>query len=454
MVHKRLESVGSTLRKLIELSAPYMNYPLIKKLVEKLLGYMEDKRTGTIFKPLALDSIKSLKALLSHQAHLDHLSEDAWNLLMGKIWNCVLGDNVSTQFLDDDWEEVRNPNADTSKGKGKRGRESEDEGDSDGMDVYEDDEDTDDRNTIAGTPSVKRRRTEDQNTPRSAQANRTQRTPAPDRRPLGRNSSNSIQVQPEQLECAAILALLLRSPCAPILAEWSYEEDDGDSGKTFSSSLLHRFVRFLDMYPTDSSMHDDFLSALSSSLVHLSVNRKDEVEVFARRSWNSLVNLWGTKNKRMKENLTIILRILFPFLIASGNDNAGSPIKAKSEKRKAFSIEGFDWIQGIAKLYNMLHGEADNRWGVEPLTLDVLRLEAVPPIPSLGLSSSNSEGAIPSKWATEASLTRVFVAKTFRAGRTFEASHALTWALLELQADCAAQVSNGPTHPLPPFLYC
>jgi ataxia telangiectasia mutated family protein len=147
---------------------------------------------------------------------------------------------------------------------------------------------------------------------------------------------------------------------------------------------------------------------LSSTLSTLSLNKKHIVQKFAHASWDGLVQLWGTKNKRMKEGIIIVLRILFPFVI-SDNDLFDA------------NDTHFDCAESIGRLWSLLNGEAESRWGVDCLSLDCLRLELVK-------TDGRSDETVP------------FVANTFRSGWSFDEGQALAWAILELQADCASKV--------------
>jgi ataxia telangiectasia mutated family protein len=85
---------------------------------------------------------------------------------------------------------------------------------------------------------------------------------------------------------------------------------------------------------------------------------------------------------------------------------------------------GFHWSDGVQRLWHLLEGEAESRWGIDRLSLDSLRLET----------------------ATERNDNRTmhepaaYVAQTYRAGWHFDAGQALAWAVLELQASCAEKV--------------
>jgi len=112
-------------------------------------------------------------------------------------------------------------------------------------------------------------------------------------------------VSVEQIEFGSLLALLTSSS-PPFLAV-----DYSDLG----SAMLNRLLRFLRLYPADTSLHPDFIVILSATLSHLALNKRDAVTRFAQGSWDALLGMWGTKNKKMKENLIIVLRTLFPFIL-------------------------------------------------------------------------------------------------------------------------------------------
>ncbi|KAE9399525.1 hypothetical protein BT96DRAFT_965594 [Gymnopus androsaceus JB14] len=150
-------------------------------------------------------------------------------------------------------------------------------------------------------------------------------------------------------------------PAAP--RDTRFRKTISSEQSTYAKAALRCLETFLDIYPTDTSLHHDFLEVTLSTLRHVSLNKKKDVILFARSTWDRFLDLWGTKNKALKEGLVSILRMLFPFLIA------------------------------------------------DPDAAD-----------------SSTDAWMP------------FRAKTFRAGSKFDAAQAFTWAVLELQADCAEKL--------------
>jgi serine-protein kinase ATM len=252
-------------------------------------------------------------------------------------------------------------------------------------DMYEDDEEREDEldDPQSSLSSRKRRRGASQGLPTPKKMRGTSRT-------------QHQTVSLEQIEFLSLLPIMLKSSSAPLLSS-----DDPE----LPSALLQRFDRFLKVYPTDTSLRHDYLLALSATLNHLSLNRVLDVVQFAANAWGGLVSMWDSKNKNMKEALVGVLIVLFPFVSASESQGHG----------------GTSLTDGVHKLWKLLDGEAASRQGTDGLSLGSLRLDSRGEV-----DGSNS----------------AFVAATFRFGYNFDASQALAWAILELQADCIAKVTS------------
>jgi ataxia telangiectasia mutated family protein len=327
---------------------------------------------GQLYAPLALNYLKTIKILLGWTPHMDHISAANWINIAELAFNIILDDPIRRKFDD------------------VTGESNDESMQADLSAMYQDDSDEgDDHQPSTSTQKRKRKAREHSSTPTPSAIHLT--------RLLKSSAHQSVSL--EQVECASLLALLFRSPTAPFLSE--------DIPK-LSSAILARMTRFLERYPGDASLHHDYLLALQPVLSHLCLNRTKDVKAFAHSTWNQLVGLWGTKNKRMKESLVGILRTLFPFLTTTHDD-----------------LPKYAWADGVYKLWILLSGEAESRWGLDSLSLDSLRLEVLP-------SNTENYGR------------GVFVAHTFRAGWHFDPSQALAWALMELQADCAEKVSRHP----------
>ncbi|KAG2132781.1 hypothetical protein DEU56DRAFT_812008 [Suillus clintonianus] len=357
---RRLGDAAAAVRWLVERSISRLTTKILTPLLAHLLQMMVHR--GQLYAPLTLDYLKTIKILLSWTPHMDHIDAATWISIAELAFNIILGDPIKRK-LDNDTGESNDESMQAEISA-----------------MYQDDSDEGEDHE----PSTSTQK-------RKWKAREHITTPAPSgMRPTRSHHSVSL----EQVECASLLALLFRAPTAPFLSE---------DGPDLSPAILTRMRRFLERYPSDASLHHDYLLALQPVLSHLCLNRTKDVETFARSTWNQLVGLWGTKNKRMKESLVGILRTLFPFLTA------------------AHDGPSFAWADGVYKLWTLLSGEAENRRGLDSLSLDSLRLEVLP-------SDAEHCGR------------GVFVAHTFRAGWHFDSSQALAWALMELQADCAEKL--------------
>ncbi|KAH9066543.1 hypothetical protein EDB87DRAFT_1718946 [Lactarius vividus] len=379
---KRVAEAASAVRWLTERSVHQLTH---KNVIKALLNHLvqTSSHQGKLFLPIALDYTKAIRCVLDYPPHLEHIDDDMWVKLAEIGFNVVLGDSLRKKLTED----IENEN-DTI------GREA-------GSDsVIEEDEDGD--SPASTTEARKRRRGEGSGTPEpSMMRSNIQRTqPYP--------------VSVEQIEYASVLSLLLTFPSAPLLAS---------EYPNLGHAVLNRLLRFLNLYPSDTSLHPDFFVMLSATLSHLALNMRGAVTQFAQGSWDALLGIWGTKNKAVKENLIIVLRILFPFY-TTGHPEAVS------------SYLDFSYVDGVSRLWSLLDGEAESRWGVDGLSLDSLRLSLI----GDGNTSKDKPGA--------------FVARTFRYGRDFDANQAASWTILQLQADCAEKLHslNESFHSRPPNL--
>ncbi|TFK51797.1 hypothetical protein OE88DRAFT_1658419 [Heliocybe sulcata] len=362
---RRLEDAGSAVRWLVERSVHRMNRKVINSLFNHLLSTLTS-RDGTLLSPIVLDYVKTLRCLVSWPSHLDHLGEDTWIRIVSLAFNVVLGEEDLYKSLDeepsslhtcDDNMEVEDPSHDSGEGENER--------------------------ATSLAPGSKKRPAP---------------SPEPSRKPMPRRPPRlpSRTVSPEQVECMTILSILLRSSMAPFLSK---------EHRYLPHAVLSRLQCFIGMYPPDSSLYHDCLHSILAALGHLSLNKIHAVHDFAVGSWDRLVDVMRTKNKKMKEILLAVLKVLFPYLTMNIDDDSNS---------------GALWSQGVARLWQVLDAEVASRRGIEPLALEAIRLQL----------------ALPMDEDVAETAAGAFVAKTFRHGSTFSSSQALTWAVLELQADC------------------
>lgn len=374
---RRISEASSAIRWLTERTVPFMNKRVISALFQHFTQMLaSDEDRFELFQPIALNYAKSLKALLIYVPHLEHLEAAQWVKMVEICFNVILGDPVRQSFTRDEVMEEPLTSA----------METDD-------DMYVDDDLSEDNEAELSRSGRKRSRREP--------------TPKPILSPGNvkrKGKAVNIVVAAEQIEFTSILSILLASPVAPILS---------DDYPHLVSAIMARLRRFLERYPTDSSLLYDYINILSSVLDHLSLNRKHEVEIFARSTWTALVGLWGTKDKHLKEALVVVLRHLFQFIVCpTYSDDPKLPL--------------FDAVSGIGALWHVLDVEAENKWGMDTLALDALRLDIAEP----DIARSSDINA--------------FVTKTFRSGWNFDAEQALSWSILELRADCAGKVRVCP----------
>ena len=371
-VTKRLGEATSVVRWLTERSVERLSKGARNALFNHLTQTMV--RSGGLFEPVVLDYVKALRCLVGYPPHLAYMDDSMWidlvklslNIILGRSINTFLGDIVEEE--DDDQRSISSKSGDT--------------------DMYVDEE----PGTSTPRSAKKRRRADSVSSPP----------------PVSKTSSNRT-LQPVsliQIEFTGLLATLLQSPSAPLL----HPKHD-----YLPSAILNGLQEFLVCYPADTSLHQDYLAALSATLSHLELNCRELVSKFAWKSWDSLVGIWATKNRGMKEVLVAILKTLFPHVSISKFGSEPDELRLPAD-----GIYG----DGLGKLWHTLDTEAESRWGVELLSQDSLRLQIQSP-GDLPLDSSNSP----------------FTARTFRSFWHFDSGQALAWAVLELQADCAEKVA-------------
>ena len=383
---RRLGEVASLVRWLTERSLTRLNYRVLKSLLLHLTHALVHR--GELLPPVALPYAKTIKSILTYKPHLHNIRDPVWHDLLALAFNVVVGvvpKRTLFQHLGSDDSDGMDVDSDEEVGMGEGGTHSSAE-------------------STAGpsTPGSKRPR----------QGSLPRRTAF--RRGTMPRSSQPVSL--EQIEFMSIIAILLRSPTAPILDEPVAKDDEAREAQLkrkeedphmFPRLLMNYFSHFLRIYTGDTSLHHDYLIGLSAALSHFTLNCRQVVSVFANDSWHPLVNMWGTKNQRMKEDLVVVFRLLFPLLTAE-------PLEGEAS---------VDPTGALASLWSALDGEAQSRWGVHSLSLECLQLRL------LHEDRESDKGA--------------FIADTFQYGWHFDGDQALSWATLELQADCAEKVESS-----------
>ena len=220
---RRLKDAAATVRWLTERTISYWSSRTAKSLVDQCWGVIKHK--GQLFAPIALDYVKTLRAVFSYPPHRDYLTTkvEQWLPVLSLSFAVVLGDDLNSDLQDepDNTSEVEVNLA-----------------------LSEDD----------GTPARKRRKlTSDADERKSrASAPRT--------------------VSPEQIEFVALIATILSSPrCRLLSPEY----------KDLAGAVLSRLSRFFKVYPVETSAHLDAVAAVQATLDSVALNARDEKRVAA-----------------------------------------------------------------------------------------------------------------------------------------------------------------------------
>ncbi|QRV74291.1 phosphatidylinositol 3- and 4-kinase [Ceratobasidium sp. AG-Ba] len=222
-------------------------------------------------------------------------------------------------------------------------------------------------------------------------AKKRRRIMSPPAAPIVASSSGSLlrSARLDQIEFVALIRLLLAHPNASFMIT---------SVSGASRAILHCLQRYFIQYPVEATAHQDAIWALNSALVHLELNRSRDLITFGAKLWSPLLDLWSTKVRPVKEGLVLAFTILMPIMMENDDPH-------------------FQRVDSLARLQAALDGEPENRSGFEGLSLDVLQLRVA--------QDDDARGA--------------FETISFKYGADFNASHALSWVALQLQADCIAK---------------
>ncbi|CAO1627123.1 unnamed protein product [Jaminaea pallidilutea] len=167
---------------------------------------------------------------------------------------------------------------------------------------------------------------------------------------------------------------------------------------------LAQYSSFLDRFPSESTAHLPALSGLTRLLRDVELSYHTVVQEFARRHWKTLVALWDSKSKPLKEYIIIALRILIPHVLADPGMNDDSTYAGEVSDLLLFSVR-------------QLLKDSTHRVSIGALSTEHLQLQ---------LRESEHDA-------------RPFQCSTFASGRTFESSQALSWLTLELLSDLVAK---------------
>jgi serine-protein kinase ATM len=208
----------------------------------------------------------------------------------------------------------------------------------------------------------------------------------------------------EQIEFMGLLVILLQSPQAPYLKPG------------IAQNILDRIHYFFDMFPTWSIAHTNAVVSVNLIFSQLELNMTKICTDFALKMWSPLLSYWNGKEKKdkvVREELVVTMMNFFHLVTVP---NVAEVARNRVQER-------------VTEFYQCLQEDID-RSIFESLPLDSLRLHLRHP----------------------SDVNTVFNAVTFRSGYKFDPPHALSWAILELHADCARAVcviyDDIPTRPV------
>ncbi|KAI0640810.1 hypothetical protein C8Q79DRAFT_1015032 [Trametes meyenii] len=356
----RLAEIVATLRLLVDRTKEVLNKSVRRALYKHLSTAFI--RGGKLIALVAADYASATASMLSWKPHLQSLPNDTWHVILATSFNIVLNLPPTGTLLDG----FGTCNVDDSS---------------------------------LAQEDVSMSSTSNGGSPASYDSSRRKRQRETEEEIPSK--SKILRPSAAQLNFMKVISILLRSPTAPILSDPTAEPGDPHA---FPRRLLSYFDYFLRIYPVDTSLRREFLSALSASLGHFTLNCRMLVAAFAAsNSWDSLVSMWGAKDQDKNDNIVVVLRQLFPVRVAAPVDNEPHAVPVKS----------------LAMLWSTAE-EVINKHG-SALLLDTLRLR---------LRGCHDR----------ASTELAFVSETFEYGWGFEKEQALAWAVLELQADCAEKL--------------
>lgn len=251
-----------------------------------------------IFPPTVRDYTKALRTLLSYPPHLENLDEKDWSALMSICWAGALSDRVPRE---EHWDDEGNDELD----------ETQDTGDGD--------------DEMMGTAS------------------------------MGNGRTKTTPISQATTELLSLIPILLSTPSAPLLPAMP-ADNDASLVHCVGYRLLQKIIRFLEQRPNETSAHLPVIRSCNLILIELELNAREELLHAGTKLLPYLVGLWSTRNKELREQVLIALRLLLPWLT-----------HCSPEERSAVVQEE------LQRLADSISKESTSRWGISPLDLQCLR---------------------------------------------------------------------------------
>lgn len=409
--------MASTVRLLVQQSAPLLGRKVVRIILAHLSSQLEHK--GTLFAPIALDYIKALRSLFSFRPHLEHLDPREWEGLLKLAFAGVFQEDIKAFGSLDSFTQAEAAGEDLHLAPGERPAKPSGKGNGRAtippttvMDIDSEDDGATSRDSDDDGQPVQQQRKrkrlvskgrlewQPSSTPAAvsstaaAAARRRGASATPSPFLTAASDSGSKRVTSlEQVALMALIRTVLQSPTiTPILGSViapPYEPEDGANGQSdgmvpaarppslVAPAVLFKLLRFLSVFPHETSAHVDVLASINSVLFAIQLNFLRVMHDYTPRLSPILAALWvRTRNRELKEQVLIAWKLILPFL-----ETAGSPMSAAAISNggggdgdgavQADEGEAVELLEGVL---DALEPENDARFRDEPLSLDNLRL--------------------------------------------------------------------------------
>ncbi|KAK0550249.1 Serine/threonine-protein kinase tel1 [Tilletia horrida] len=205
----------------------------------------------------------------------------------------------------------------------------------------------------------------------------------------------------------AVVAALVTSPSAPLLNDKR------------GISVLYKFAAFLEMYPVAGLAHVEALRCVNSTLLLLMLNERRVTVLFVERIWKTVVPWLSGRLKELKEQVVSFAIIALPILASADLVFRGEQTDSiESEVRK---------IDAVRQLHELILAESSSRAGADALALESVQL-VIDADEHSDMHASTASACLH--------------LKTFRPVRHWAAQQTLSWACLQLLADCTALLTQ------------
>lgn len=171
-------------------------------------------------------------------------------------------------------------------------------------------------------------------------------------------STNRRTLSLEDAVTAESLRHLMASTVAPLLGSHGY-----------GVQLLADYTRFFLFFDVESSAHLPAMTAFVTLIEHLELNHTREVIYSTLALRRILFYLWDTKNRLLKIQLLLFLRIVSPLIASCATKQTEVGLSQDHPNFAALRIEAADFLE---LAYHTLLRDPETRWGLEPMRLDAL----------------------------------------------------------------------------------